>query len=217
MGQHQSILRHVPWKKVASAEPRQIKQQKGAVTRKLPPLIWIDVETTGLVAEKDVILEVAMVVTDSELNELAPAQSLVIGYSHDRVRPKLNAWSLKCHTNSGLLDEVVQSKLTLKEAEQILLEQVVEHCPKANRAILAGNNVGFDRRFIERYMPVLAGYLHFRNLDVSSVNELAKRWAPPDMLAKHKKSFSHRAIDDIGESLKELRFYKENFFKTKEK
>ncbi|KAJ2018341.1 hypothetical protein IW146_005911 [Coemansia sp. RSA 922] len=217
MGQQKSILRHVPWKKVASTEPHQIKQKKGAISRKLPPLVWIDVETTGLVAEKDVILEVAIVVTDSELNELAPAQNLVIGYSKNEIRPKLNAWSLKCHTNSGLLDEVAQSKLKLKEVEQILLEQVVEHCPKANRAILAGNNVGFDRRFIERYMPVLAGYLHFRNLDVSSVNELAKRWASPDVLAKHKKSFSHRAIDDIGESLRELRFYKEHFFKTKEK
>ncbi|KAJ2006436.1 rna exonuclease, partial [Coemansia sp. S85] len=204
-----SVLRHVPWKKAASSGPFQIQQQKG----KLPPLVWIDVETTGLVAEKDVILEVAMVVTDGELNELAPAQSLVIGYPRSQVRPKLNAWSLKCHTKSGLLDEVAQSKLTLEEAEKVLLEQVVEFCPKANRAILAGNNVGFDRRFIEQHMPVLAGHLHFRNLDVSSVNELAKRWASPEVLAMHKKNYTHRAIDDIGESLKELRFYKEHFFK----
>ncbi|KAJ2493101.1 rna exonuclease [Coemansia sp. RSA 2050] len=215
MGQQQSILRHVPWKKAANAGPFQIKQQKDKVARTLPPLVWIDIETTGLVAEKDVILEVAMVVTDGKLNELAPAKSLVIGYSQDQVQPKLNAWSLKCHTKSGLLDEVAQSKLTLEEAEKALLEQVIEHCPKANRAILAGNNVGFDRRFIEQHMPVLAGHLHFRNLDVSSVNELAKRWASPEVLAKHKKNYTHRAIDDIGESLRELRFYKQHFFKTK--
>ncbi|KAJ2746158.1 rna exonuclease [Coemansia sp. BCRC 34301] len=211
MGQQQSLLRLVPWKNVASAAPPWIKRQQ-AVAREFPPLVWIDVESTGLVAEKDLILEVAMVVTDSELNELAPAMSLVIGHSHEQVRPKLNAWSLKCHTKSGLLEEVAQSKLTLKDAEQKLLDQVLEHCPKANRAILAGNNVGFDRRFIEQHMPVLAGHLHFRNLDVSSVNELAKRWAAPDVLAKHKKTYSHRAVDDIAESLKELRFYKQHFF-----
>ncbi|KAJ1670181.1 rna exonuclease [Coemansia sp. RSA 1694] len=213
MGQGQSMLRRVSWKNVTGGAPPQIKQQQRAGgARTLPPLAWIDVETTGLVAEKDVILEVAMVVTDSELNELAPAQSLVIGHSQAKVRSKLNAWSLKCHTKSGLLDEVSQSKLTLKEAEQKLLEHLLEHCPKANRAILAGNNVGFDRRFIEQHMPVLAGHLHFRNVDVSSVNELAKRWAAPDVLARHKKTFTHRAIDDITESLRELRFYKQHFF-----
>ncbi|KAJ2897223.1 rna exonuclease [Coemansia aciculifera] len=200
MGQKQSLLRSVALR------------QKKAVTRKLPPLVWIDIEMTGLVAEKDIILEVAMIVTDGELNELAPAQSLVIGHSRDKVRSKLNAWSLNCHTKSGLLEEVWRSKLTLAEAEKMLLDRILEHCPKANRALLAGNNVGFDRRFIEQHMPVLAGHLHFRNVDVSSVNELAKRWMAPEKLAMLKKTLTHRAIDDISQSLEELRFYKRYFF-----
>ncbi|KAJ2008921.1 rna exonuclease, partial [Coemansia thaxteri] len=152
----------------SESEAAPLAKHRLVAARPPPPLVWIDVETTGLVAEKDIILEVAMLVTDGELNELSPAQSLVIGYPPDTVQSKLNAWSLKSHTKSGLLGDVAQSQLTLEMAEKILLAGVVEHCPKANRAILAGNNVGFDRKFIEQHMPVLAGHLHFRNLDVSS-------------------------------------------------
>ncbi|KAI7827847.1 ribonuclease H-like domain-containing protein [Kickxella alabastrina] len=183
-------------------------------SRSTAPLIWIDVETTGLTVEKDVILEVAMVITDGELNQLGPPQSLVIARSPEELC-KLNPWSLNMHTKSGLLKEVAESKLTLAVAEQELLKQIVQHSQKPGTAILAGNNVGFDRVFISKYMPVLANYLHFRNIDVSTVNELAKRWAP-DMLGRYKKTYSHRAIDDINESLRELRYYKNNMFSPRE-
>ncbi|KAJ1728825.1 hypothetical protein LPJ61_003836, partial [Coemansia biformis] len=176
----------------------------------LPPLVWIDVETTGLVAEKDVILEVAMVLTDGMLESLDKPQSLVIGQPADQLR-KLSTWARKWHQQSGLLDEVARSSLTVARAEQMLIDQIKRFCPTPGRAVLAGNNVGFDRGFIDRYMPVLANYLHFRNVDVSSVNELAKRWAPETLRGLSKKH-THRALDDITESIRELRFYQATLF-----
>ncbi|KAJ2375719.1 hypothetical protein IW150_002389 [Coemansia sp. RSA 2607] len=123
----------------------------------------------------------------------------------------MNAWSKKCHTKSGLLSDVAKSSLTLQQAESILMEQVTKYCERPNTAILAGNNVSFDRAFISRYMPVLSGYLHFRNIDVSSINELAKRWRP-DVVSQFKKTYSHRAMDDINESIRELKHYQDTIF-----
>ncbi|KAI9500260.1 ribonuclease H-like domain-containing protein [Coemansia spiralis] len=178
--------------------------------KRMPPLVWIDVETTGLVVEKDLILEIAMLITDSDLNQLAPAQNIVIGHASEELK-KLNAWSLEWHSRSGLLREVSTSKVTIKEAEQTLLALIVKHCPVPNKAILAGNNVAFDRKFLESYMPILANYIHFRNVDVSTLNELAKRWAP-DILRGYSKKHTHRALDDITESLHELQYYKSSIF-----
>ncbi|KAJ1723276.1 hypothetical protein LPJ53_002374 [Coemansia erecta] len=175
------------------------------------PLVWIDVETTGLVPEKDVMLEIAMVITDGNLDQLGQPQSLVISQPPEQLR-KLNAWSKNCHTKSGLLDDVAKSSLTLQQAESVLMEQVTKYCKRPNKAVLAGNNVGFDRAFISRYMPVLSGYLHFRNIDVSSVNELAKRWRP-DVVSQYKKTYSHRAMDDINESIRELKHYQDTIFR----
>ncbi|KAJ2587361.1 hypothetical protein H4R99_008180 [Coemansia sp. RSA 1722] len=194
----------------AGAATNKPKKRVSGKKYRAAPLVWIDVESTGLVPEKDIILEIAMVVTDGDLNQLGPSQSLVISHPPSELS-KLNAWSKKWHSKSGLLDDVAKSTLSLREAESRLLEQVTRHCKRPNTAILAGNNVGFDRMFISRHMPVLAGYLHFRNIDVSSVNELAKRW-DPDALEGLKKRFSHRAIDDINESIRELRHYREAIF-----
>ncbi|KAJ2780288.1 rna exonuclease [Coemansia javaensis] len=181
-------------------------------TQGTAPLVWIDVETTGLVADKDVILEVAMVVTDGALEPLGPELSLVVGQPAAQLR-KLNAWSRKWHQQSGLLAEVARSPLTVGEAERRLLAQITAVCPAPNRAVLAGSNVGFDRAFIARHMPVLAGHLHYRNVDVSTVNELAKRWAP-DALRGLEKRHAHRALDDVRESLRELRFYRDALFRA---
>ncbi|KAJ2709405.1 hypothetical protein H4R19_004269 [Coemansia spiralis] len=183
----------------------------GSSARPLPPpLVWIDVETTGLVPEKDAILEVAMVVTDGALEPLGTAQSLVIHQPASELA-KLNTWARKWHQKSGLLGEVEKSTLTTAAAEQALLAQLTKLCAGPGRAVLAGNNVGFDRAFLDCHMPVLAGYLHFRNVDVSTVNELAKRWAP-EVLRELSKRHTHRALDDITESIRELQFYRKALF-----
>ncbi|KAJ1938963.1 hypothetical protein FBU59_004281 [Linderina macrospora] len=152
-----------------------------------------------------------MLITDGDLELLEPPLSLVIHHPPSTLQ-SLNAWCQKTHKESGLLDEVAQSTLSLASAEQQMLDLVTRHCPEPNRAILAGNNVGFDRKFLSAYMPILHGHLHFRNVDVSSLNELAKRWRP-DLLPGMQKQFGHRALDDINESLRELRYYKSNMIK----
>ncbi|KAJ1940960.1 hypothetical protein EC988_006887, partial [Linderina pennispora] len=163
--------------------------------------------TTGLHAEKDTILEAALLITNSDLELLEPPLNLVIHHPPGALQ-SINAWCRNMHKASGLLDQVAQSTLTLASAEQQMLDLVTKHCPEPNRAILAGNNVGFDRRFLSAYMPILHGHLHFRNVDVSSLNELAKRWRP-DLLPGVRKKFGHRALDDIQESLRELQYYRD--------
>ncbi|KAJ2718641.1 hypothetical protein GGI07_005665 [Coemansia sp. Benny D115] len=232
MGQGQSMIQRLlytktvryaqPLKKAAVATLESAGQHKttaaaaaAAASRprnfyRTSPLVWIDVESTGLVTDKDIILEVAMIITNDELEQLGPEQSIVIQRTPKELSSKLNPWSLKFHGGSGLLDEVKASTVTLDQAEKMLMSQIVTYCPKPGRALLAGNNVGFDRAMLNKEMPVLANYLHFRNLDVSTVNEMAKRWNPA-MLQSHKKKFSHRAIDDIRESIRELKHYKRMF------
>ncbi|KAJ1965980.1 hypothetical protein GGI12_000411 [Dipsacomyces acuminosporus] len=216
MGQIQSIVQKrlaLPQaSKLLSAHqaPKAASSKRRSNAKDLPPLVWIDVETTGLVVEKDVVLEIAMLLTDGELNAVADPLNIVISHPPETLQ-HLNAWAKKWHSSSGLLDDVSKSAVTMDAAEQQLLDLLVRHCPTPSSAILAGNNVGFDRKFIEKCMPTLHSYLHFRNLDVSTVNELAKRWAP-GILSGHRKTYSHRAIDDIQESLDELRFYKKHLF-----
>ncbi|KAI8320270.1 ribonuclease H-like protein [Martensiomyces pterosporus] len=220
MGQIQSLARHSPralqiGKALAEAPAAKGASRRRGYAQNMPPLVWIDVETTGLVVEKDVVLEVAMVLTDSDLNRITDPMNVVISHPPETLQ-HLNAWSQKWHAASGLLDDVAKSTLTMGEAEQQLLRVLVEHCSTPNQAILAGNNVGFDRKFIEKCMPTLSGYLHFRNLDVSTVNEIAKRWAP-EILRNYRKTYTHRAIDDISESLRELRYYKDTMFRAAQK
>lgn len=210
MGQSKSIFQKLPL-----SPPPTTKFS----TPRLPPLVWIDLETTGLAVEKDVILEVAMLITDGELNQIAPAESMVIGYSQEQLDSKLTPWTRNHHGQSGLLNQVVQSQVTLDQAQQQLLERIKQTTSAAtdnslsSLPLLAGNNVGFDRKFLEAHMPVLTSVLHYRNVDVSSLHELGKRWAP-QVVSSFKKEYKHRALDDIQESLHELKFYQKHLFQT---
>ena len=173
-------------------------------------MVWIDCEMTGLSLETDALVEVAALVTDSELNILGDGVDIV-------VRPPAEAVAgmpdivRAMHTSSGLLDELEQG-VTLAEAEAAVLAYVREHVPEAGKAPLCGNSVGTDRGFLARDMPALETHLHYRIVDVSSVKELARRWYPRAYYNSPKKQGNHRALADIRESIAELRFYREAVF-----
>ncbi|MEE1937961.1 oligoribonuclease [Streptomyces sp. TRM 70361] len=173
-------------------------------------MVWIDCEMTGLSLSDDALVEVAALVTDSELNVLGDGVDIVI-------RPPAEALDTMpdvvraMHTASGLLDELAGGT-TLQEAEQRVLEYVRKYVPEPGRAPLCGNSVGTDRGFLMRDMPTLEGYLHYRIVDVSSVKELARRWYPKAYYNSPEKSGNHRALADIRESIAELRYYREAVF-----
>ena len=173
-------------------------------------MVWIDCEMTGLSLETDALVEVAALVTDSELNILGDGVDIV-------VRPPAEAVAgmpdivRAMHTSSGLLDELEQG-VTLAEAEAAVLAYVREHVPEAGKAPLCGNSVGTDRGFLARDMPALETHLHYRIVDVSSIKELARRWYPRAYYNSPKKVGNHRALADIRESIAELRFYREAVF-----
>ncbi len=172
-------------------------------------LVWLDLEMTGLSPNEHTILEIATLVTDSDLNILAEGPVLAICHPKE-VLDKIEEWSLKTHTKSGLLKRVEESKIALQEAEEKTLDFVTRYCPK-NRSPLCGNSIGHDRRFLERYMPTFFSYLHYRNVDVSTVKELVSRWYPKGVKLPKKKAV-HLALDDIYESLREMKFYREHYF-----
>lgn len=172
-------------------------------------LIWLDLEMTGLSPSTHTIIEIATLVTDSELNVLAEGPSLAI--CHDKkVLDKMEPWSLNTHTKSGLLKRVVASEIPLQQAEERTLEFVSRYC-KEKVSPLCGNSIGHDRRFLERYMPKLFAYLHYRNVDVSTVKEMVARWYPKGVKMPKKKA-AHIALSDIHESIREMKFYRENYF-----
>ena len=175
------------------------------------PLVWIDMEMSGLVPDRDRILEVAMVVTDADLNPLVEAPVLVI-HQPDPVLEAMDAWNKSTHTKSGLVDKVRASRLTEGEAEALLIE-VLKPLVAAGVAPLAGNTVHQDRRFMARYMPALEAYLHYRIVDVSTLKELARRWRP-DVLQGIAKEGRHEALADIHESIVELRHYRKTFLRA---
>ena len=172
-------------------------------------LVWIDLEMTGLNAETDVILEIATLVTDGELRIVAEGPELAIHHDAETLS-RMDDWNVEHHTASGLLDRVRESEVSVVEAEAVTLAFVASHVA-AQASPLCGNSVWQDRRFLVRYMPTLNDHLHYRNIDVSTVKELARRWRP-DVLAGVEKIGAHRALDDIGESVAELRHYRELFF-----
>jgi oligoribonuclease len=173
-------------------------------------LVWIDMEMTGLSPEQDRIIEVAVVVTDSELNILAQGPVLVI-HQEDAVLDGMDNWNKGTHGRSGLIDKVKASTLTEAQAEAELLAFIKRWVP-AGKSPMCGNSICQDRRFMARYMPKLEAFFHYRNLDVSTLKELCKRWEP----AVHKgfvKRQLHTALADIIESVEELRYYRTHFIR----
>jgi len=166
-------------------------------------------ETTGIDDRTCAILEIATVITDKELEIVEMGPDLVIHQPEDVLR-RMNAWCVKQHTVSGLTEESRRSPTSLAEAEQSTLQFVRRHC-RRGWAPLSGNSVGFDRRFIMHHMPTLNAYLDFRNVDVSSIRELARRWYP-DVVASIDRESSHRAMDDVLSSIEELRSYRRRLF-----
>lgn len=174
-----------------------------------PPLVWIDLEMSGLDPDHCQILEIAAIITDGDLNVIAEGPDLVI-HQPDAVLEAMDEWCTRQHGNSGLTAAVKASTVALAEAEAQVLELVRRHCPPG-KSPLCGNSIGHDRRFLIRYMPALAAHLSYRNIDVSSIKELVRRWYP-NVSAPPKRE-THRALDDIRESIAELRFYRENVFR----
>ena len=172
-------------------------------------LIWIDLEMTGLEPQTDLIIEIATIVTDSHLNQLAEGPVLAI-HQGDAILAAMDDWNRKQHGQSGLVDRVRASRLDEREAEQQTLEFLRQHVPPG-QSPMCGNSICQDRRFMARCMPELEAYFHYRNLDVSTVKELGRRWFP-DRIKGFNKSSTHLALQDIRDSIDELRFYRERLF-----
>lgn len=178
-------------------------------------LVWMDLEMTGLDHMSDVIVEIATIITDDDLNIVAEGPDLVI-HQPDDVLNKMNEVVMKMHTDSGLLEQISSSTLTLEEAGRQTLEFIKEHCPAAGTVPLCGNSIGTDRRFLARYLPEIENYLHYRSVDVSSIKELVRRWYPEANARRPWKPNSHRALDDIKESVAELQHYQQVVFRSSE-
>jgi oligoribonuclease len=170
-------------------------------------LVWIDCEMTGLDLGTDALIELAVLVTDPELNVLGDGVDIVITPPADALA-QMSAFVTEMHRNSGLLD-LLPNGVTLAEAEAEALAYIRSHVPDVRKAPLAGNTIGTDRTFLARDMPELEGHVHYRNVDVSSLKELAKRWYPRIYFTAPTKSGNHRALADIRESIEELRYYRE--------
>jgi oligoribonuclease len=173
-------------------------------------LIWIDLEMTGLDEQKERIIEIATIVTDSDLNEIGIGPELVI-HQNDALIASMDAWNTRQHNMTGLVDRVRESKITESEAEKqtlAFLNELVE----AKASPMCGNTICTDRRFLARYMPTLEAFFHYRHIDVSTIKELSRRWRP-DFYNQIKKSDDHRALSDIRASIAELKYYRENWLR----
>lgn len=173
-------------------------------------LVWIDLEMTGLDAQKDTILEIATIITDGELNEIAQGPSLVIGHDQETLN-HMSEWVTKTHTKSGLVEKVLASDITMAQAEEETLAFIATHCIQ-NKAILAGNSIWQDKYFLMNHMPKIIAYLNYRLIDVSSVKEIVRRWYPRNEKNCFCKPSTHRALSDIRESIEELKHYRTYFF-----
>tara|TARA_R110001583_G_scaffold856_2_gene7778 strand:+ start:4287 stop:4832 length:546 start_codon:yes stop_codon:yes gene_type:complete len=174
-------------------------------------LIWLDLEMTGLEPEIDVVLEIATIITDSQLNILAEGPVFAIHQS-DNVLDNMSEWCIEHHGKSGLTQRCRDSKVNLADATAKTIAFVQQYVPQGVSP-MCGNSIGQDRRFINKYMSEFEDYFHYRNVDVSTVKELARRWKP-EVLDKVVKTGAHLALDDIRESIAELKVYQEYFFKV---
>ncbi|XP_069702529.1 oligoribonuclease, mitochondrial isoform X2 [Periplaneta americana] len=177
-------------------------------------LVWVDMEMTGLEVTDHHILEVACLITDSELNIVAEGPDLIIHQS-DEILQSMNGWSKEHHGQSGLTTASKNSKITIEDAEKQLLDFLKTYIPPG-KCPLAGNSVYMDRTFMRRYLPQVDNYLHYRIVDVSTVKELCRRWCPSVYAKVPTKVLSHRALSDIKESVTELQYYKSSFLKADE-
>lgn len=173
-------------------------------------LIWIDLEMTGLNPDTDKIIEIATIVTDKDLNILAQGPVIAVHQS-DEALAAMDDWNQLHHGQSGLIDRVKASRIDAAEAERLTIE-FLKQWVTANSSPICGNSVGQDRRFLVLYMPELEAFFHYRAIDVSTLKELAARWAPA-LKDGFKKETKHQALDDIIESIEELRYYREHFIK----
>lgn len=170
-------------------------------------LVWMDLEMTGLDHTKDVIVEIATLVTDDDLQVVAEGPDLVV-HQPDDVLADMDPFVVDMHTKSGLLDQIKASTITLAQAGAETLAFLREHAPVARTVPLCGNSIGTDRRFLATYLPEIEEHLHYRSVDVSSLKELVRRWHPEVLTQRGWKQGSHRALDDIRESVAELQLYR---------
>jgi oligoribonuclease len=174
-------------------------------------LVWMDLEMTGLDHTSDVIVEIATLITDDDLAIVAEGPDLVI-HQDDDVLARMEPIVVEMHTRSGLLDAIRASTVTLEEAGTATLEFIKTHVPEPRSVPLCGNSIGTDRRFLARYLPAIEEHLHYRCVDVSTIKELVRRWYPGLEGGRPSKTGSHRALEDIRESVRELQFYREHVF-----
>ena len=173
-------------------------------------LVWMDLEMTGLDPEKERILEIATIITDSSLNIVEEGPTVVVKQHRDLL-DAMDNWNTEHHNGSGLIERMHRDGVSEAEAEKITLD-FIKRYTQQGASPLCGNSIGQDRRFLAKYMPTLEQWLHYRNIDVSTVKELCGRWRP-DVLNGVTKKRMHRALDDIRESIDELRYYRDHFFR----
>ncbi len=173
-------------------------------------LIWIDLEMTGLDPRTDRILEIACIVTDANLNVLAEGPVIAV-HQPDSVLESMNEWCIDTHAKTGLTDRVRSSTISEADAELMVVDFLNQYSV-IGASPMCGNTIGQDRRFLFNYMPQLHDFFHYRNIDVSTLKELARRWKP-ELLTQFTKAGTHRALDDIRESIDEMKFYREHFLK----
>ncbi len=184
----------------------------GNALRSLAPvLVWMDLEMTGLEPARHVIVEIATLVTDDDLNIVEEGPDLVV-HQDEAALAEMDPIVVEMHTKSGLLDAIRSSTMTLEEAGAQTLEFIKKHVTEARRVPLCGNSIGMDRRFLAAYLPEIEEYLHYRSVDVSTVKELVKRWYPGLNSTRPRKAGAHRALDDVLESISEMKFYRDNVF-----
>lgn len=171
-------------------------------------LVWLDLEMTGLNPDRDVILEIATIVTDGDLNEIAVGPELVIHHT-DSALQNMDEWVFDQHTKSGLIQQVQHSNISLADAQRQTLDFIKQYCDM-QVSPLCGNSIWQDKAFLRKYMPELHDFFHYRIIDVSTIKELARRWYPD--FAVFEKKETHRALEDIRESIHEARYYRQNIF-----